>query len=276
MSRPYAEVIGDPIAQSKSPLIHNFWLERLGIDAEYRRCHVRPHELPEYFASRCADPAWRGCNVTIPHKEAVGPFLDRLDPKAKSVGAVNTVFRSDGLLTCGTNTDVDGVAEAVAGHALKGKKAVVLGAGGAARSAFSFLSSAGCKTMVVARNVEKAGKVARDIELDADLVPLAPGSGALDNATLLINATQLGMTGQAPMPHYLLDELKTMADGALVFDMVYAPLETDLLKAAADNGLKTSGGLTMLVGQAATAFEKFFGCKPPRDQDEELLRILMA
>lgn len=276
MSRPYAEVIGDPIAHSKSPLIHNFWLERLGIDAEYKRCHVRPDELPEYFARRRADTAWRGCNVTIPHKEAVGAFLDRLDEKASSVGAVNTVYRSEGLFTCGTNSDVDGVGEAVAGQALEGKKVVVLGAGGAARSAFAFLSGVGCKTMVVARNVEKASKVVCDFKLDADLAPLAPRSGALDEAALLINATQLGMTGQAAMPAFLLDDLSAMADGALVFDMVYAPLETALLKTAAEIGLLTSDGLTMLVGQAATAFEKFFGCKPPRDQDDELRRILMA
>src|SRR3990167_7254417 len=94
MSTPYAEVIGDPIAQSKSPAIHNFWLGKLGIDAEYRACHVRPEELEDYFTRRRGDVDWRGCNVTMPHKQAIVPFLGRLDPLAAKIGAVNTVVRA--------------------------------------------------------------------------------------------------------------------------------------------------------------------------------------
>ena len=100
MTVPYAEVIGDPIAQSKSPAIHGFWLQQLGIAAEYRACHVTAEGLAAYIAARRADPAWRGCNVTMPHKQAVMPLLDALDPEAERIGAVNTVVRgTDGLLT---------------------------------------------------------------------------------------------------------------------------------------------------------------------------------
>ena len=108
MNRPFAEVIGDPIAQSKSPAIHGFWLGKMGIDADYRACHVRPDELADYFSARRADPDWRGCNITMPHKQAVLPLLDGLDPAAERIGAVNTVVRrGDGSLI-GANTDAPG------------------------------------------------------------------------------------------------------------------------------------------------------------------------
>lgn len=276
MSKPYAEVIGDPIAHSKSPLIHSFWLEKLGIDAEYRACHVRSDDLPAYFADRRTDRDWRGCNVTIPHKEAIAPLVDQLDPRVRGIGAVNTVVRqADGTLL-GTNTDVDGVGEAVTGPTLAGRRAVVIGAGGAARAAFAFLAGASCSSVfVLARTPEKAVRAVEDCGLDARIVPFAPGSGALDNASLAINATQLGMEGQSPMPEFVFRELAGMDRNGLVFDMVYAPLETDFLKVAAQYGLRTSDGLVMLVGQAATAFERFFGVAPPRNYDEELRRMLV-
>ncbi|MCB2059244.1 MAG: shikimate dehydrogenase [Novosphingobium sp.] len=276
MNRPYAEVIGDPIAHSKSPLIHNFWLERLGIDAEYRACRVAPGELAGYFQSRRDDSSWRGCNVTIPHKEAVARLVDELDPRASSVGAVNTVVGRDNGQLFGTNTDVDGVGEAVTGLELAGCRAVVIGGGGAARAAFAFLAgAAGASVTVLARTVEKATSAARECGLSAKVLPLAPGSGAMDGATLVINATQLGMTGQDSMPDFILRELSAMAQGGLVFDMVYAPLDTELLGAAAKLGLATVDGLAMLIGQAAIAFGHFFGAAPPRQYDRELRERLM-
>jgi len=275
MTRPYAEVIGDPIAHSKSPAIHNFWLERLGIDAEYRACHVRPEELAEYFAHRREDELWRGCNVTIPHKQAVVGLLDDLDPKAKGPGAVNTVVRQAGDRLLGTNTDVDGVGEAIAGCQLAGRRVVVIGGGGAARAAFACLAEAGCESVaVLARSQGKAARAAEECGLAAQITPFAPGSGAFAGASLAINATQLGMSGQNPMPEFVLREIAGMNEDGLVFDMVYAPLETELLKTARQHGLATSDGLVMLVGQAAKAFERFFGSKPPRDLDRELRGIL--
>jgi shikimate dehydrogenase len=275
MTRPYAEVIGDPIAHSKSPLIHNFWLAKLGIDAEYRTCHVRPEELADYFAQRRGDAQWRGCNVTIPHKERVADFLDAVDARTTKVGAVNTVYRDEDGSLIGANTDIDGVAEAIGDLDLTGQEVCVIGAGGAARAAFQFLSKQRCAAvLVLARNPEKALGVASELSLMAVGVPLNAGSSALCEASLLINATQLGMTGQESMPGFVLDELTDLAEGALVFDMVYSPLETELLASARRLGFRTAGGLTMLVGQAAVAFEKFFGQPAPRQHDAELRALL--
>ena len=111
MGRPYAEVIGDPIAHSKSPAIHNFWLAKLGIDAEYGACRVRPDELADYFARRRGDAEWRGCNVTMPHKQAVMPLLHSVEEPAALVGAVNTIRPSLDGLQVGHNTDVAGFLE---------------------------------------------------------------------------------------------------------------------------------------------------------------------
>lgn len=277
MTRPFAEVIGDPIAHSKSPLIHGFWLEKLGIDADYRACHVRPAELAGHFAQRRGQGEWRGCNVTIPHKEAVGPLLDRVDDKAKAIGAVNTVYRDNEGRLIGTNTDVDGVAEALAGLDPKGQEVCVIGAGGAARSAFAVLAGRDCAAVhVLARDPEKAVKVANACGLFAVGVKLEADSPALYEAVLLINATQLGMTGAERMPGFILSELADLADGAIVFDMVYAPLETDLLAAARRRNIRTVDGLVMLIGQAASAFELFFGQPAPREYDGELRALLTS
>lgn len=271
----YAEVIGDPIAHSKSPLIHNFWLEKLGIDAEYRACHVRPENLAGYFSQRRADSLWRGCNITIPHKESVVPHLDSVDARALGVGAVNCAYRADKEHLGGINTDIDGIAEAVGGLQLSGRRAVVIGAGGAARAAFAFLAGyQGVSVTILARSPDKATRAARDCGLAAEVVPFEAQADAISGASLLINATQLGMTGQDAMPQFVLDQIDQLAGDALVFDMVYAPLETELLEAARRRNRKAVDGLVMLVGQAATAFEKFFDRPPPREHDAKLRDIL--
>ncbi len=277
MTEPYAEVIGDPIAHSKSPLIHNFWLNKLGIKADYRRCHVRPDELADYFAKRRQDADWRGCNVTIPHKEAVIPFLDRLEDAAKQVGAVNTIWRDAKGQLHGTNTDVDGVAEALSCRPdLSGRTAVVIGAGGAARAAFAHLEGKGCSSVVViARNHAKAGATLADFKLPVRFAAF-DDVNALQNAALVINATQLGMAGQEVMPAQVLHGLTKTVTDCVVFDMVYVPRETELLKLAAVYHRMTSGGLTMLVGQARTAFSRFFGQVPSRETDSELQEILTS
>lgn len=276
MTRPYAEVIGDPIAHSKSPLIHNFWLGKLGIEAEYRACHVRPDELADYLAGRREDATWRGCNVTIPHKENIASLLDGQDAKARTVGAVNTVVHWAGGRLEGTNTDVDGVAAAVDSRDLTGRTVVIIGAGGAARSAFAFLAGKDCDVRVLARTPEKALHAASERGFKVEAVPFNSVGGSFAGAALVINATQLGMKGQEPMPDFVLAELAGAATDALVFDMVYAPLETALLAAARARGLRTADGLVMLVGQAATAFERFFGRPPPREHDAELRTLLTA
>ena len=277
MNRPYAEVIGDPIAHSKSPLIHGFWLKKLGIDADYRTCHVRPEDLAGYFTRRREDAHWRGCNVTIPHKENVGSLLDLLDGKAEAIGAVNTIYKDERDRLAGTNTDIDGVNEALTGLDLSGQEVCVIGAGGAARAAFAALAQRDCAAVhILARSPDKAVKAAEGSGVFAVGVKLEAGTPAFSEAKLLINATQLGMVGQERMPGYLLSELDELAEGALVFDMVYAPLETDLLAAARRKGIRAVDGLTMLIGQAAVAFERFFGHPAPRQHDAELRRLLTS
>ena len=277
MTRPYAEVIGDPISHSKSPRIHGFWLHELGIEADFRACHVRSDELAGYFAGRRKDPLWRGCNVTLPHKEAIAPLLDRIGPRAQAIGAINTVYRDGEGALIGANTDVDGVADAITGIDLAGRVVCVIGAGGAARAAFALLAERGCaEVRVLARNADKARRVAAECGIDARPISFEEPHVALEGAGLLINATQLGMSGQDQMPGNLLSSLAAMAPDGLVFDMVYAPLETQLLASARAVGLKTSDGLVMLVGQAATAFERFFGQPAARESDAKLRDMLTS
>lgn len=275
MTRPYAEVIGDPIAHTKSPLIHNFWLAKLGINAEYRACHVRLDELGDYFARRRGDAEWCGCNVTMPHKKAVAEFLNRLDEDARAIKAVNTVsMQADGLL--GSNTDRDGVIEALDGCVKAGAWVAVLGAGGAARAAFRALETMrASEVLVLSRHPQQAVNVARAFEIFAVGVPFDDAESIVE-VDLLINATPLGMSGQARLPDSLLSMVADLAEDATVFDMVYSPFETELLAAARSYDKRTIDGLVMLVAQAAASFEIFFGQPAPRKHDAELRALLTA
>ena len=272
--RPYAEVIGDPIAHSKSPLIHNFWLGKLGIDAEYRACHVRAGELAEYFTRRRGDAEWRGCNITMPHKTTAMVRVDSLNPYAEQVGAVNTVVREGNDLV-GSNTDVFGVLSALPRELMApGAEVCVLGTGGAARAAF-----AACQH----RNVALILSSSRNPALGATLLHEFDFGGCADllddknniqTAEVIINATSLGMTGCPPMPSSVLEHLRDPMPDAVVMDMVYSPLDTDFLRAAGAAGCRTVDGLAMLIGQAAAAFELFFGQPAPREHDAELRALL--
>ncbi|MES2986646.1 MAG: shikimate dehydrogenase [Pseudomonadota bacterium] len=265
----YAEVIGDPISHSKSPAIHGFWLKALGIEAEYRAAHVRPEDLTAYFETRKADSDWRGCNITIPHKQAALDLVEDRGGVRASIGAINTVVR-DGDALIGTNTDAGGFYAPIAGLELDGKHAVVIGAGGAARAILFALSKLGVKRVTVMnRNVLKAAALLSSFGLKGDALPLG---APLPAAALVVNASALGMTGQPPLEV----DLSGLPEDAVVYDIVYAPLETDLLARARDRELDTVDGLDMLIGQAALAFELFFGAEPPRDRDEELRALLTS
>jgi len=265
----HAEVIGDPIAQSKSPLIHGFWLKQLGIEAEYRRAHVKPEELAGYFESRRSDPDWRGCNITLPHKQAALAFVEDRGGIRESIGAINTVVRAEDGALVGTNTDAGGFYAPIAGLDLDGKHAVVIGAGGAARAILFALSKVGIgRVTLLNRNVLKGAALLSGFGIKGEALPL---NARLPAAQLLVNASALGMVGQPPLEV----DLSPLPEDAVVYDAVYAPLETDLLAQARDRELDTVDGLEMLVGQAALAFELFFGAEPPRDRDEELREILL-
>jgi shikimate dehydrogenase len=284
-TRPYAEVIGDPIAQSKSPAIHTFWLERLGIDADYRAAHVTADGLPAYLAARRADPSWRGCNVTMPHKQAIIPLLDRIDPQAAAIGAVNTVVpEGDGRLA-GYNTDAAGFLEPLAPlldqrHLYR--MARVLGAGGAARAIVSALAGRGFHVVLAARDPTKAQALLAELAPKGDhhavdLTHFAPPTdfafddraGLLD---LVVNASPLGMAGQPPLAF----DFSHAPPGSVVYDIVTNPLETPLLAEARARGFATVDGLAMLIGQAAAAFAKFFGQPAPRQHDAALRERLTA
>lgn len=285
MTRPYAEVIGDPIAHSKSPLMHGFWLEKVGIDADYRRTHVRPDELASYIESRRADPDWRGCNVTIPHKQAVMPLLDRIDPVAEAIGAVNTIVPRDGVLI-GHNTDAPGFLEPLRPELAKRhllRTARILGTGGAARAIAHALWDEGFTLIVAGRDLAKAQAILAPFDpgfvhtctLDTFAQPLDFDWGeAGDRLDVLVNATSLGMTGQPPLPI----DFSNLPPGAIVYDAVYAPLVTPLLAEAQERGHPTIDGLSMLIGQGRIAFEHFFGVSAPSDADSdaELRRRMIA
>ena len=283
MTLAYAEVIGDPIAQSKSPAIHNFWLGKLGIEAEYRACHVRPDGLAAYFMQRRGDAAWRGCNVTMPHKQAAMPLLDRLELGAELVGAVNTVTPRRNIALIGANTDGAGFLEPLRQELEQPhlfRMARVFGTGGAARAIVAALAEEGIVIVLAGRDPGKARALLEEIDPEGehhavDLAHFAaPTDFAFDDRAgcldLIVNASSLGMTGQPPLRL----DFSHVPPGSVVYDIVTHPLDTPLLQQARAAGFRTIDGLAMLVGQAAVAFEKFFGVPAPREHDAELRALL--
>ncbi len=267
---PFAEVIGDPIAHSKSPVIHGFWIEKLGLAARYDACHIKPEGLADYFVSRRDDPHWRGCNITIPHKINALEFVSDPGDIRHSIGAINTVFRDSNGALVGTNTDAGGFYAPIADLDLTGAHAIVIGGGGAARAVLFALAQADVgEVIVLARNGLKAAGLLAQFGLKGKVLPM---NARLPKAELLVNASPLGMKGQDPLEI----DLSPLSDHALVYDLVYAPLETALLKAARARDLDVVDGLDMLIGQAALAFELFFGKAPPDDLEDELRARLLA
>ncbi|KLE34319.1 shikimate dehydrogenase [Aurantiacibacter luteus] len=281
----YAEVIGDPIAQSKSPAIHNHWLGKLGVDARYEAHRVAPADLAAYVAARRDDPDWRGCNVTMPHKQAILPLLDRLEIGAELVGAVNTVTRRHNGALIGSNTDGAGFLEPLAADLAEThwfRMARVLGTGGAARAIVAALAEHGFTIVLAGRDEAKARALLEEIDPEGEhhVAPLshfaAPTDFAFDDREgcldLVVNASPLGMAGQ---PALALN-FSHVPPGSVIYDIVTHPLETPLLAEARARGFRTVDGLSMLIGQAAAAFERFFGVKPPREHGDAELRAMLS
>lgn len=276
-----AGVIGWPVDHSLSPRLHGTWLARHGIDGEYRRMAVAPDEVRAHLDAlkNRTDRRFVGANLTVPHKEAGLALADDIEPLARRIGAVNTlVVREDGSIL-GRNTDAFGFIHHLRRSApdwrAAGGPAVVLGAGGAARAVVAALIDAGVPGItLVNRTAEKAHEIFRGMVpppgLVTQVVDWSQAAEALDGAALLVNTTLLGMVKQPP----LLLDLRALPQRAVVYDIVYAPLETELLAAARARGNRGVDGLGMLLWQAVPGFEAWFGIRPT--VDDALRDIVLA
>lgn len=256
-----AGVMGWPVAHSRSPRLHGYWLKLYGIDGSYVHLPVPPEDLPAALA-KLATEGFAGANLTVPHKEAALTLVDEIAPEAARIGAINTVFVRDGRLT-GTNTDAYGFIAALRGAATdydpKDHPAVVIGAGGAARAVCYALQEAGCPEIrLVNRTPERAENLARNFGAPVTAVTWENRNQVLENTGVLINTTTMGMTGNPPLEL----SLERLPVAAVVNDIVYTPLETPLLAEARRRGHTVVDGLGMLLYQAQAGFEGWFGVKP--------------
>lgn len=269
-----AGIMGHPVGHSLSPRLHGHWLRRYRIDGAYVPLAVAPARLEQALRALPA-LGFRGCNLTIPHKEAALRLVDRASPRAVRIGAVNTVVvTAEGGLE-GHTTDGFGFLEALregaANSAAVRGLAVVIGAGGAARSVVAALQDAGAPAIrLLNRTDGRAEALAADLGGRIETVPWSARAEALEGASLLVNTTSLGMAGQPPL-ELPLDRLPT---DALVTDAVYVPLETPLLAAARRRGNPVVDGLGMLLHQGRPGFEAWFGVAP--EVDDELRRVVLA
>jgi shikimate dehydrogenase len=252
-------VIGWPIEHSRSPLIHNYWIKQYKLDAEYGREAVKPEELPGFVRS-LRERGYVGCNVTLPHKEAVFALTEP-DDRAEAVGAANTLFYAGDALRS-TNTDVEGflgsLDQATPAWDRGLETAVVLGAGGGAKAVvFALLTRDVRRIYLVNRTPARAEVLRKKFGAAVHLANWDELTGLLGGAGLLVNTTSLGMAGQPPL------EINLRGPPSLVVsDIVYSPLETALLRLARDRGLRTADGLGMLLHQAVRGFQLWFGVRP--------------
>ena len=254
-------VVGWPIEHSRSPLIHGYWLKRHGIDGDYTRLPIKPEDAAAFFAG-LAGQGLAGCNVTTPHKEAAFAAAARPDAAATSVGAANTLWLEDGVL-CASNTDIYGfisnLDDQTPGWDKIGQPVAVLGAGGAARGIIRGLLDRGVRHVRIAnRSRERAEALAASLGGSISVFDWDSRDSMLISCGLLVNTTTLGMHGQPP----LIIDIAGLSCPGVVCDIVYSPLETDLLRQARGQGLHVADGLGMLLHQAVPGFEKWFGIRP--------------
>ncbi|MGH6835824.1 MAG: shikimate dehydrogenase [Methylocella sp.] len=254
-------VIGWPVAHSRSPLIHRFWLKRLKIEGSYELAAVATAGFPA-FARDLARQGFAGANVTLPHKQSAFELCDIRTETAACLKAVNTLWIEAEKL-CGDNTDAAGFVGALdqdaPGWDINPGKAVVIGAGGAARAIVYALKLRGVKHIIlINRTKARAAELALDFGAAIEVVDFPDLHGALAGANLLVNTTSLGMRGEPP----LIIDLAPLPPDAVVSDVVYVPLETALIRAAKARGLRAVSGIGMLLHQAVPGFERWFGVKP--------------
>lgn len=264
-------VIGHPISHSKSPLIHNYWIKKYSLEGSYEPVEIAPENLAQGVEDLCAQ-GFAGFNVTAPHKEKIMPLCKSIDFDASKVGAVNTVIIEPAGLR-GINTDVFGftqnILESVPGFDFTAGPAVVLGAGGAALAVvLALLEQTTPEILVLNRTRANAEKMAFG-HTAVKVHDWSERNAVISNANILINATSLGMKGQEPLEI----DLKKLPRKALVHDIVYAPLETDLLKQARSRGNPVVTGIGMLLHQARPSFKAWYGVMP--DVDNELKALVL-
>jgi len=264
-------IIGYPIGHSISPIFQQAALDDLGIDATYEKWEVTPEEVGD-FVNGLRAPDSLGINITLPHKQAVIPFLDEVDEWATSAGAVNTIVNHDGRLS-GHNTDGPGFLQALlveTGYDPKGTRALILGAGGAARGILLALVRGGVDSLVIAnRTLERAETLAQlssDNGVASEAIPISGDAltEAAASADLIVNCTSMGMS-HGPDEHGSPLLAAQIPASCIVNDVVYNPLVTPLLKEAAEAGATVLGGLHMLIYQGVLSFRMWTGQDPPVD-----------
>jgi shikimate dehydrogenase len=255
-----AFVLGHPITHSRSPLIHNYWINAFGLNGSYEAIDVAPAALAE-FLKRVRSGEFAGGNITVPLKEEAFAAVDCLTDTAKSIGAVNTVYMENRIL-CGDNTDAYGFSANLADRAPEwsnAQAALVIGAGGAARAIVKSLIDAGlAEITILNRTLSRAEELAVQFGVGVISSALTDFTRYAPTADLIINTSSIGMSGKGEM-HF---DFSTAKPSALVTDIVYVPLETAFLKSARMAGLKTVDGLGMLLHQAVPGFERWFGVRP--------------
>ncbi len=273
-SIPLAGVIGNPIAHSKSPVLHGHWLKTYDIAGHYVPLEVEADALGDVLKAM-PKMGFVGCNVTIPHKERVMQFVDQITDRATLIGAVNTlIFLNDGSVL-GDNTDGYGFIENLRQGApewdASAGPAVVLGAGGAARAVVASLLDAGAPEILLTNRTRvRADKLREDFGARVKVVEWVQAGNILEEGATLVNTTSLGMTGKS--------ELRVPMDGlrkeTVVTDLVYSPLTTNFLRTANEMGCVTVDGLGMLLHQAVPGFERWFGRRPV--VDDETRRVVLG
>jgi len=258
--RRAACTMGWPVHHSRAPIIHGYWIEKHGIDADFRLEAVRPEDFPDFLA-HLAERGYVGGSATMPHKE-MALALTEPDARATAIGAANVIWLDDGKLRS-TNSDVVGFVaaldESAPGWERHADKAVVFGAGGAARAVVYGLIERGVPRILLHNRTRAKADALRE-RFGAQVVPIDAGevAAALAGAGLVVNATSFGMAGNPDLDV----DLRAVRDDALVADVVYVPLETGLLRRARARGLAVSDGLGMLLHQGCIGFEKWFGVHP--------------
>lgn len=261
-----AGVIGDPIAHSKSPVLHGHWLSRYGIKGYYVPLHVSHAKLPKVL-KQLPNMGFQGVNVTIPHKEQALALASSVSDRAALMGAANTLtFTSSGIQA--DNTDglgfIANVRQQVPDWDATQGAAMVLGAGGAARAVLSALIQEGAPRVILANRTRARAETLRDqLGARVELLPWTRIEDALGDVQTIVNTTSLGMAGMTPLNL----NFARVRPGTVVNDLVYTPLETEFLANARAAGCRTVDGLGMLLHQAAPGFERWFGQRPEVDED---------